>query len=168
MTDDHDVLHSCPCRLADDLGERPSTTEGLFSVQHHPRIAQRLREELDSLSDWYGHRDALCACVCVVIMVGSNTSNIIIDIRSIHQSRQFTGVYYLSSASKSISLAYAFLRERLDSDKVIQLCRLEENFQMDLYGKVEGGHDIEISSQSLQILGPSFFIRALQQSGTAT
>lgn len=102
-----------------------------------------------------------------MVVANDNTDINIITICSIHQSRQFTGVYYLSSASKSLSLAYAFLRERLDSDKVLQLCRLEENFQMNLYGKVEGGHDIDISTQSLQILGPSFFIRALQQSDAA-
>lgn len=46
----------------------------------------------------------------------------------------------------------------------ITAARLEETFQMDEWGLVEGGHDIDIADMQVRIAGPTVFLRLLQAS----
>ena len=44
----------------------------------------------------------------------------------------------------------------------IAAARLEETYQMDEWGLVEGGHDIDIADMQVRIAGPTVFLRLLQ------
>lgn len=56
------------------------------------------------------------------------------------------------------------LQGHLGIHDAIIAARLEETFQMDEWGLVEGGHDIDIADMQVRIAGPTVFVRLLQAS----
>jgi ATP synthase mitochondrial F1 complex assembly factor 2 len=48
--------------------------------------------------------------------------------------------------------------------EAIKAARLEEDFQIDSWGLVEGGHDIDIADAKVRIAAPSVFVRLLEHS----
>lgn len=56
------------------------------------------------------------------------------------------------------------LQSHLGIHDAIDAARLEESFQMDEWGLVEGGHDIDIADMKVRVAGPTVFLRLLQGS----
>ncbi len=54
------------------------------------------------------------------------------------------------------------LQGQLDVQAAITAARLEETYQMDEWGLVEGGHDIDIADMQVRIAGPAVFLRLLK------
>ena len=50
----------------------------------------------------------------------------------------------------------------LDVQSAIAAARLEETYQMDEWGLVEGGHDIDIADMQVRIAGPTVLLKLLQ------
>ena len=44
----------------------------------------------------------------------------------------------------------------------LEAARVEENFQIEGWGLVEGGHDIDSAGLKVQVAAPSIFLRLLQ------
>ena len=65
---------------------------------------------------------------------------------------------------RDASLESLPLQGHLGIHDAIESARLEETFQMDEWGLVEGGHDIDIADMQVRIAGPAVFIRLLQAS----
>ena len=57
-----------------------------------------------------------------------------------------------------------FLQGQLTVHDAIDAARLEESFQMEEWGLVEGGHDIDIADMKVRIAGPAMFLRLLPSS----
>jgi len=49
----------------------------------------------------------------------------------------------LCRATKSMVISFAFFTDAIDCDEAIRLTRLEEEYQIQKWGMVEGGHDID-------------------------
>ncbi len=49
----------------------------------------------------------------------------------------------------------------LDIKQGLEAARVEENFQIEGWGLVEGGHDIDSASVKVQLAAPSIFLRLL-------
>ena len=49
----------------------------------------------------------------------------------------------------------------LPVDQALIVARLEEQFQIDGWGEVEGGHDIDAADLRVRIAAPAVFIRLL-------
>lgn len=54
------------------------------------------------------------------------------------------------------------LQRQLAVHDAIAAARLEESYQMEEWGLVEGGHDIDIADMKVRIAGPAMFLRLLQ------
>lgn len=59
---------------------------------------------------------------------------------------------------------FLLLQGHLGIHDAIVAARLEETYQMDEWGLVEGGHDIDIADMQVRIAGPTVFLRLLQAS----
>lgn len=51
----------------------------------------------------------------------------------------------------------------LDLTQAFQVARLEEEFQINEWGLVEGGHDVDQANAKVRIAAPSLFLRLLRQ-----
>lgn len=64
----------------------------------------------------------------------------------------------LTAAAHSLTIAIGIVRGRLDIEEAIELIRLEEDLQVDKWGLVEGGHDVDIADLKVQISSATVFL----------
>lgn len=68
----------------------------------------------------------------------------------------------LSAACKSVLLGIALAEGRITPQDAVIALRLEEDMQMQHWGLVEGGHDIDIADTNVRVASPVLFLRLLQ------
>mmetsp|Transcript_8615 Transcript_8615/g.24763 ORF Transcript_8615/g.24763 Transcript_8615/m.24763 type:complete len:275 (+) Transcript_8615:251-1075(+) len=73
-----------------------------------------------------------------------------------------TAVEALSSASRSILIGVALSHGVLPPAEALRVARLEENYQMEEWGFVEGGHDIDNADFAVQVSAPLVFLHLLK------
>ncbi|GAA0162272.1 chaperone [Lithospermum erythrorhizon] len=64
----------------------------------------------------------------------------------------------IASAAHSLVIAIGMVRGRLGIEETIELIRLEEDLQVDKWGLVEGGHDVDIADLKVQIASAAVFL----------
>ncbi|VVB09421.1 unnamed protein product [Arabis nemorensis] len=64
----------------------------------------------------------------------------------------------LEASAHSVVIALGIFCGKLQIDDAIQLIRLEEDLQVDKWGLVEGGHDIDIADLKVQISAATVFL----------
>lgn len=64
----------------------------------------------------------------------------------------------LTSAAHSLIISIGVVRGRLQIEEAIELIRLEEDLQVDKWGLVEGGHDVDIADLKVQIASAAVFL----------
>nr|XP_043606831.1 ATP synthase mitochondrial F1 complex assembly factor 2-like [Erigeron canadensis] len=64
----------------------------------------------------------------------------------------------LASASHSLIISIGIFRGRLQIDEAIELIRLEEEIQVEKWGLVEGGHDLDVADLKVQISSAAVFL----------
>ncbi|KMT11568.1 hypothetical protein BVRB_5g108850 isoform A [Beta vulgaris subsp. vulgaris] len=64
----------------------------------------------------------------------------------------------LTSASHSLIISIVVVRGRLQIEEAIELIRLEEDLQVDKWGLVEGGHDVDLADLKVQIASAAVFL----------
>ncbi|KAG0464398.1 hypothetical protein HPP92_020467 [Vanilla planifolia] len=65
----------------------------------------------------------------------------------------------LAAASHSLVIPLAIFYERFGIKEAVELIRLEEDLQVDRWGLVEGGHDVDIADIRVQISSAFVFLR---------
>ncbi|OAE18118.1 hypothetical protein AXG93_4101s1050 [Marchantia polymorpha subsp. ruderalis] len=74
---------------------------------------------------------------------------------------ELAAVDSLAGAAKSLVVALAIARNELSIERAIDIIRVEEEHQIEDWGHVEGGHDIDIADLRVQITAASVFLRLL-------
>lgn len=64
----------------------------------------------------------------------------------------------MAAAAHSLVIAVGMFRGHLSIEKAIELIRLEEDLQVDRWGLVEGGHDVDIADLRVQISSAVVFL----------
>lgn len=64
----------------------------------------------------------------------------------------------IAASAHSLTIAIAMVRGKLQIEEAIELIRLEEDLQVDRWGLVEGGHDLDIADLRVQISSPIVFL----------
>ncbi|CAJ2669703.1 ATP synthase mitochondrial F1 complex assembly factor 2 [Trifolium pratense] len=64
----------------------------------------------------------------------------------------------IAASAQSLTIAIALVQGKLQIEEAIELIRLEEDLQVDRWGLVEGGHDIDIADTRVQISAPVVFL----------
>lgn len=72
-----------------------------------------------------------------------------------------TAAEQLAASCKSVCIALAAVKGRVDAEDVMKLARIEEDHQIEEWGLVEGGHDIDIADLRVRVFAPSVFIHLL-------
>lgn len=68
----------------------------------------------------------------------------------------------LIQASKSVVLAAAVCHGRIDVASAIAAARIEEDFQLEDWGMVEAGHDLDIADTKTRIGAAAVFLQLLR------
>lgn len=72
--------------------------------------------------------------------------------------RELAAIDAMAAVAHSLIISLAIFRGRLQIEEAIELIRLEEDFQVDRWGLVEGGHDVDIADLKVQISSPAVFL----------
>lgn len=76
---------------------------------------------------------------------------------------QLAAAEQLASSCKSVLIGLAAMRGRLGIAATVEAARVEEDHQIEEWGLVEGGHDIDIADLHVRVAAPSLFVRMLHQ-----
>lgn len=75
---------------------------------------------------------------------------------------RLTAIESLSAACKSVLMGIALAEGRITPQEAVAALRLEEDMQMQHWGLVEGGHDIDIADTNVRVAAPVVFLQLLQ------
>ncbi|XP_022740528.1 uncharacterized protein LOC111292407 isoform X1 [Durio zibethinus] len=69
----------------------------------------------------------------------------------------------LAAAAHSLVIALGIFQGKLQIEEAIELIRLEEDLQVDKWGLVEGGHDVDIADLKVLISSATVFLGLLRR-----
>eukprot|EP00270_Netrium_digitus_P003915 TRINITY_DN14767_c1_g2_i1.p1 TRINITY_DN14767_c1_g2~~TRINITY_DN14767_c1_g2_i1.p1 ORF type:complete len:460 (-),score=94.81 TRINITY_DN14767_c1_g2_i1:372-1751(-) len=75
---------------------------------------------------------------------------------------ELSAVDALASAARSLVIALAVAHGQLSIDDALMVIRLDEDHQVEEWGYVEGGHDIDEADLHVRVASASLFMRLLQ------
>lgn len=78
---------------------------------------------------------------------------------------QLAAIEQLITTSKSLVVSAALLHGRLSVAEAVAAARLEEDFQLEDWGMVEAGHDLDIADTRTRIGAAAVFVRLLTLGG---
>ncbi|XP_075474340.1 uncharacterized protein LOC142505299 isoform X2 [Primulina tabacum] len=64
----------------------------------------------------------------------------------------------LAASAHSLIIAIGIFRGKLNIEQAIELIRLEEDLQVDKWGMVEGGHDVDVTDLRVQVSSATVFL----------
>ena len=75
---------------------------------------------------------------------------------------QLAAAEQLAACCKSVLLGLAAAAQQLSVEQALEAARVEEDLQIQQWGLVEGGHDIDIADLRIRVAAPSLFVRLLR------
>ncbi|KAB5521009.1 hypothetical protein DKX38_025328 [Salix brachista] len=122
---------------------------------------KRQVEKLDPLIGWINSEFGFKPVVYSSLFGGKQEEGLVKAIE--HHLRQtddcqLAVIDAIASAAHSLIIAVGIVKGKLDIEEAIELIRLEEDFQVDTWGLVEGGHDIDIADLRVQISSAAVFL----------
>ncbi|KAL4426546.1 hypothetical protein ABPG77_008404 [Micractinium sp. CCAP 211/92] len=76
---------------------------------------------------------------------------------------QLAAAEQLAACCKSVLLGLAATAQELSVEQAMAAARAEEDHQIEAWGLVEGGHDIDIADIKVRVAAPSLFVRLLRR-----
>ncbi len=70
-----------------------------------------------------------------------------------------------AAAGKSVALGLALAAGALDAAAALAAARVEEDVQIEAWGLVEGGHDVDVADLRVRLAAPALFVRLLRDGG---
>lgn len=124
-------------------------------------VYERQVEKFDPLIGWikseFGFKPVVYSC----LFGGKQEEGLVKAIENLLKLTddcQLAVIDAIASAAHSLIIAVGIVKGKLDIEEAIELIRLEEDFQVDTWGLVEGGHDIDIADLRVQISSAAVFL----------
>ncbi|KAL8151023.1 hypothetical protein V2J09_020831 [Rumex salicifolius] len=124
-------------------------------------VYERQVEKINPLLDWvkseFGFKPVVYSC----FFGGKQEEGLVKAVEGLLKGLddcELASIDALTSASHSVIISIALYRGRLQIDEAIELIRLEEDVQIDKWGLVEGGHDVDLADLKVQISSAVVFL----------
>ncbi|XP_010555916.1 PREDICTED: ATP synthase mitochondrial F1 complex assembly factor 2 [Tarenaya hassleriana] len=124
-------------------------------------IHNRQVEKIDPLLKWVESEFGFKPKVYSSIFGGKQDDGLlkaVEDLLKKSNDYELAAIDALSAAAHSLVIAIGIFRGKLQIEDAIELTRLEEDSQVDKWGLVEGGHDIDIADLKVQISSATVFL----------
>lgn len=124
-------------------------------------VYERQVEKIDPLLDWMESEFGYKPVVFTNFFGGKQDEGLtkaVEDVLKKADDCELAAIDALASAARSLTIAIGIFRGRLEIEEAIELIRLEEDLQVDKWGLVEGGHDIDIADLKVQISSATVFL----------
>ncbi|XP_065879914.1 uncharacterized protein [Euphorbia lathyris] len=124
-------------------------------------VYERQVEKIDPLLEWVKSEFGFKPIVYTSFFGGKQEEGLVKAIEDFLKktdNSELAAIDAIASASHSLIIAIGIVRGKLDIEEAIHLIRLEEDFQVDRWGLVEGGHDVDIADLRVQISSAAVFL----------
>lgn len=136
------------CRSPDD--------NELASLVHERQV-----EKIDPLLHWLESEFGFKPVVYSSFFGGKQEDGLVMAIEKLLKKTddcELAAIDAIAASAQSLTIAIALVHGRLQIEEAIELIRLEEDLQVDRWGLVEGGHDIDVADIRIQISSPVVFL----------
>ncbi|GMH23906.1 hypothetical protein Nepgr_025749 [Nepenthes gracilis] len=124
-------------------------------------IYERQVEKIDPLLDWVEMEFGFKPIVYSSFFGGKQNEGLVKAIESLLKKTddcELAAIDAMAAAAHSLIISIGIFHGKLQIDEAIELIRLEEDLQIDKWGLVEGGHDIDIADLKVQISSAAVFL----------
>ncbi|KAM0954027.1 putative ATP12, ATP synthase F1-assembly protein [Dioscorea sansibarensis] len=125
------------------------------------RVYERQVEKLDPILDWVQTEFGFKPTVHSSFFGGKQVDGLVKVIEDVLKRTtdcELAAIDAMAAASHSLTIPLGMFRGRLGIEEAIELIRLEEDLQVDRWGLVEGGHDVDIADLQVQISSAAVFL----------
>ncbi|KAI5341319.1 PREDICTED: ATP synthase [Prunus dulcis] len=136
------------CRAPDD--------NDLTSVVHERQV-----EKIDPLLDWVKSEFGFKPVVYSSFFGGKQEDGLTKAIETVLKQTddcELAAIDAIASSAHSLIIAIGIHLRKLQIEEAIELIRLEEDLQVDRWGLVEGGHDVDLADLKVQIASAAVFL----------
>ncbi|KAL1812248.1 hypothetical protein ACET3Z_022313 [Daucus carota] len=124
-------------------------------------VLERQEEKIDPLLKWVESEFGFKPVLYSSFFGGKQDDGLVNAIKSLLKATndcELAAIDALASAAHSLIIAIGIFRGKLQIDEAIELIRLEEDLQVDRWGLVEGGHDLDVADLKVQIASAVVFL----------
>ncbi|KAL2529062.1 ATP12 protein-related [Forsythia ovata] len=124
-------------------------------------VLERQVEKLDPLLNWVESEFDFKPIVYSSFFGGKQEEGLVEAIENLLKKTddcELAAIDAIASSAHSLVIALGIFRGRLDIEQAIELIRLEEDLQVDRWGLVEGGHDVDIADLKVQVSAATVFL----------
>ncbi|KAH0453132.1 hypothetical protein IEQ34_017456 [Dendrobium chrysotoxum] len=125
-------------------------------------VREKQEEKIDPLIEWlqseFGFKPKLHSSL-FGCKQDDNFVNAVENVLQKTTDCELAAIDAIAASAHSLVIALAIFRERLNIEETMELIRLEEDLQVDKWGLVEGGHDVDIADLQVQISSAVVFLR---------
>ncbi|KAM6549680.1 hypothetical protein CsatB_021356 [Cannabis sativa] len=118
-------------------------------------------EKIDPLLDWVASEFGYKPVVYSSFFGGKQEDGLVKAVENVLKNTddcELASIDALASAGHSLVIALGIFRGKLEIEEAIELIRLEEDLQVDKWGLVEGGHDVDLADLKVQISSAAVFL----------
>lgn len=124
-------------------------------------LHDRQVEKIDPLLRWVESEFGFKPVVYSSFFGGKQEDGLVTAVESLLKKIddcELAAIDAIAASAHSLIIAIAMVHRKLEIEEAIELIRLEEDFQVDRWGLVEGGHDVDIADLRVQISSPVVFL----------
>lgn len=124
-------------------------------------VLERQEEKIDPLLKWVESEFGFKPVLYSSFFGGKQDDGLVNAIKSLLKATndcELAAIDALASAAHSLVIAIGLFRGKLQIEEAIELIRLEEDLQVDRWGLVEGGHDLDVADLKVQIASAVVFL----------
>lgn len=161
-----DQVQKHPAYTIDHLMRYLHTDSALFFTSEDDRLLlQKQRRHFQPALDWagrglglhLGHSDSMSGRIVHPHETVARVRGVVESLDSF----SLTALQCATMESKSLLLALALLAREYSLEKCIAASRVEEEFQIEIWGVVEGGHDMDRLNNAVSLSSVDTFMRLL-------
>ncbi|CAL5325640.1 unnamed protein product [Camellia sinensis] len=122
---------------------------------------KRQVEKIDPILNWLESEFGFKPVVYSSFFGGKQEDGLVHAIESLLKKMddyELAAIDAIASAAHSLTISIGIFLGRLQIEEAIELIRLEEDLQVDRWGLVEGGHDVDIADLRVQISSAAVFL----------
>ncbi|KAL6994417.1 hypothetical protein U1Q18_012521 [Sarracenia purpurea var. burkii] len=124
-------------------------------------VFERQVEKIDPILKWVESEFGFKPVVYSSFFGGKQEDSLVNAIESLLKKTddfELAAIDALAASAHSLVISIGIVRGRLQIEEAIELIRLEEDLQVDRWGLVEGGHDLDIADLRVQISSAVAFL----------
>ncbi|XP_006658890.1 ATP synthase mitochondrial F1 complex assembly factor 2 [Oryza brachyantha] len=124
-------------------------------------VHQRQQEKIDPILDWVNTEFGFKPVVYTSFFGGHQDEGLAKAVETVLKNTtdfELASIDAMAAAAHSLVIPLAIFRGRLGIEQAIELIRLEEDHQVDRWGLVEGGHDVDIADLKVQMSSAAVFL----------